>query len=739
MAVRLWGIEFARFADDQATLLGSAAQFAATHQLPLTTGMSFTIGIRHPPLATFLLIPPALLSRSPVLASAYVALLDALAALFVYAAARRVAGRSVAAAAGLLYALEPSAVVYGRTIWNPDLVPLCAAVALWGLIEFWQRDNDWAQAAALFAIGCAAQLHPQAAALLVVWLAVTLAKGRWRWPSAVAVLGLGVTLGPYLYLQISSGWADLRAAALYLQQPKQLDGQALAAMMALFSEQAHRELLLPHDTFLPAFSMDPLGWFFAIALAAGLALTGLRRRGEELVVAGCFVAPLLAALNHAGGVAPHYLLALLPAGCILAALAIAALPSQALATAILVLVLGGTAAAGIQFKLAVPEQGMSSNYGMPLRYSVEAADLASASSGPLYVSNRDQEAGVFGYLLPGRQKRFDGRYAFVLPPGQATYLADGSVEFAYGQLTERAASPARTVKTPGGLIAYGLFIALDTLSLPSPAAAGEGISGGPLDVDVGHAVRLLGYEAPELRGGSPSPVRLAWRVTDAHGPIPDDVREFGHLVDASGRLWSSNADFRGYPRPYWEDGETVVSAFALNLPPDTPSGGYWFETGFYEPISGQRLPQYRGGQAAGTAARIGPLKVSGRSPAAVAERPLAVLRGGEIALLSVQRGADGIDLRWQALRKPAHDYTAFVHVLNAQGAIVAQQDGQPRGGSYPTSLWDAGEVVDDPHPLSVAAAPGVQVGIGLYTFPDLRRLPVDGTTSDRVLLPLPTS
>jgi len=116
-----------------------------------------------------------------------------------------------------------------------------------------------------------------------------------------------------------------------------------------------------------------------------------------------------------------------------------------------------------------------------------------------------------------------------------------------------------------------------------------------------------------------------------------------------------------------------------------------------------------------------------------------VLGGGEIALLSARHGADRLDLRWQALRKPAHDYTAFVHVLNAQGQIVAQQDGQPRGGSYPTSLWDGGEVVDDPHPLSVAATPGLQVETGLYTFPDLRRLPVDGTTSDRVLLPLPTS
>src|SRR6185312_11263024 len=96
----------------------------------------------------------------------------------------------------------------------------------------------------------------------------------------------------------------------------------------------------------------------------------------------------------------------------------------------------------------------------------------------------------------------------------------------------------------------------------------------------------------------------------------DDVRQFAHLVDASGRLWSTNPDFRGYPRPYWQTGETVISNFELALPADIPTGGYWLETGFYEPISGQRVAQFRGGQPAGTAARIGPLKVRGVSPAA---------------------------------------------------------------------------------------------------------------------------
>ena len=217
-----------------------------------------------------------------------------------------------------------AAIVYGRTIWNPDLAPLCAAVALWGMVELWQCDSDWGQAAALFAIGCAAQLHPQATALLVVWLALTLAKRRLRWPSLLALGGLALVLSPYVYLQATSGWSDVRAALAYLQQPKQVDDQALAAFAELFSSFPYGDALAPRGLTGPHPLTDPLHWFYGLTVLGGLVLA-FRRRGAALVAAGCFVAPLLAALDHAGSVEPHYLLVVLPSGCLLIALALGAL------------------------------------------------------------------------------------------------------------------------------------------------------------------------------------------------------------------------------------------------------------------------------------------------------------------------------------------------------------------------------------------------------------------------------
>jgi hypothetical protein len=57
----------------------------------------------------------------------------------------------------------------------------------------------------------------------------------------------------------------------------------------------------------------------------------------------------------------------------------------------------------------------------------------------------------------------------------------------------------------------------------------------------------------------------------------------------------------------------------------------------------------------------------------------------------------------------------------------AQVDTQPRGGNYPTSIWDVGEVVRDEYILQLPAdlARGdYRVSLGLYQYPSLARLPM---------------
>jgi hypothetical protein len=91
-----------------------------------------------------------------------------------------------------------------------------------------------------------------------------------------------------------------------------------------------------------------------------------------------------------------------------------------------------------------------------------------------------------------------------------------------------------------------------------------------------------------------------------------------------------------------------------------------------------------------------------------------------------------LTLFWRPMSTVIADYTAFLHLRNRAGAIIAQQDGLPLGGSYPTSRWQPGETVIDPFTLSLPAdlPPGqYTLWAGMYQLDTLARLPVANDTS----------
>jgi len=113
---------------------------------------------------------------------------------------------------------------------------------------------------------------------------------------------------------------------------------------------------------------------------------------------------------------------------------------------------------------------------------------------------------------------------------------------------------------------------------------------------------------------------------------------------------------------------------------------------------------------------------------------------GDVALLlgldAVKaRGAYAHDvtLYWLALRDVGANDKAFVHLLSADGAVIAQHDGDPVGGFTPTSRWRSGELIADRH--RVPLPPGLPSGeyrlrAGMYQPAPLRNLPVDPPTED---------
>jgi hypothetical protein len=60
-----------------------------------------------------------------------------------------------------------------------------------------------------------------------------------------------------------------------------------------------------------------------------------------------------------------------------------------------------------------------------------------------------------------------------------------------------------------------------------------------------------------------------------------------------------------------------------------------------------------------------------------------------------------ITLIWQTLGENSQNYKTFVHLLNADGQLVAQSDAVPAGWTRPTSGWQPGEFVTDTHSLNL--------------------------------------
>jgi hypothetical protein len=95
-----------------------------------------------------------------------------------------------------------------------------------------------------------------------------------------------------------------------------------------------------------------------------------------------------------------------------------------------------------------------------------------------------------------------------------------------------------------------------------------------------------------------------------------------------------------------------------------------------------------------------------------------------------------VTLTWHALQTPDKGYHVFIHLLDAQGQVVAQHDGVPGEGELPALGWLPGEYLTDTHRL--ALPPGLASGdyrlqVGLYD-PITEQRP-----GDPVLLDTPVS
>ncbi len=247
------------------------------------------------------------------------------------------------------------------------------------------------------------------------------------------------------------------------------------------------------------------------------------------------------------------------------------------------------------------------------------------------------------------------------------------------------------------------------------------------DRDDEQAVRLTGYDQQphSVRPGEPLRITLYWQ---ALRQLKHDYATFAHLVDQQGQGVPGGSDHLPggdyYPSSLWRPGEVIRDQHVLTVPADLPPGAYQLLVGMYAYPSLEPL---------GQGLRVGQIGVKTvvRTKIAGIQHPTLVSLDGRINLigydLSPEADALRLTLYWQVERTVDRDYTVFAQLLDESGQVVTQQDAQPQGGAYPTSIWDEGEVVADEHllPLPGDLPPGdYRLQVGMYLLDTLERLPV---------------
>jgi hypothetical protein len=255
--------------------------------------------------------------------------------------------------------------------------------------------------------------------------------------------------------------------------------------------------------------------------------------------------------------------------------------------------------------------------------------------------------------------------------------------------------------------------------------------------DWGEAIRLVNFQLPAAMILPGETVRAVFYLVN-QAPIETNLNVLVRVVGADG---TEIARSEGWPwgaaTSTWQEGMLWPDGHDLAIPADTPPGYYRVELGFYDPATQTHLPaiQAATGQPLGDLATIDTLQV-GELPEPQKSLTPPVYLGDDLTLRGVTITPDStiapgdnvtVRLFWQARDWPDTDYTAFVHLVGPDGALVQPVDKPPLQGFLPTSTWYPGQkVVDDfTVTLPADAQPGTYtLYTGFYDPVPMTRLPI---------------
>ncbi len=276
-----------------------------------------------------------------------------------------------------------------------------------------------------------------------------------------------------------------------------------------------------------------------------------------------------------------------------------------------------------------------------------------------------------------------------------------------------------------------------------PSLAEDAAIPSPQDVLFGEQIALLGYEVtPVVDVGQTLQVSLFWegrqpmqesyvvalRLLDLDGAVIAGMDALPYQSRYQTPVWPVQRPFQDtYHLPIPETAEPGLATFAITLYP-------WRQTE-------SPLPVLVNGQPVGPGVNLTTVKIRGEAQIdQEPENSVQIDFGQQLHLFGYDAPTEitgsqlAVTLYWQAVEPDGQNYTIFMHLVDNQGNLVAQADGPPQNGRYPTALMEPGEQILDKHLFTLPEdIPGgaYQILMGVYHPETGTRLPAVNTNNER--------
>jgi hypothetical protein len=254
----------------------------------------------------------------------------------------------------------------------------------------------------------------------------------------------------------------------------------------------------------------------------------------------------------------------------------------------------------------------------------------------------------------------------------------------------------------------------------------------------GTPIQLLGgsIDTDSARPGEPIEVSLYWRATEQ---VEKDPAAFIQILGRGADPIAGDDCYPGrgnFPATLWEPGVIYHDRYVLQIAPDAEAPAIAALHAGLRWQDGARLTaSYPTGDVVPELALLDLAALRSAGPLSDdASHQVGARLGDAITLVGYDLSAEEVKagdtlvvtLVWRAEAIPAGDYTAFVHLLDESGNLVAQDDHPPLGNEYRTSFWSTGDVVRDDYNLTLAPDQlpcGCTLQVGMYDPAAKVRLP----------------